>query len=262
MTIPASGYPLTAAVSPRVQVAEHTGSTNADLVAAASTDDLPHLSVLLTTDQRSGRGRLDRRWETPPGSALALSVLLHVGDLPIEARGWIPLAAGWAMTEAIRAQLSDQNVALKWPNDVLVGGRKICGILAEATLDFAAVVVGSGINTAMAPEQLPVETATSFAVEGEVCDEDRLIADYLVRLDRALVALTTAGGDAVASGLHADVVAACSTLSLPVRVFLPDGSLLEGIASGIDAEGRLQVARAGAIEPESVSAGDIVHLRF
>jgi BirA family transcriptional regulator, biotin operon repressor / biotin---[acetyl-CoA-carboxylase] ligase len=262
MTIPANGYPLTAAVSPRVQVAEHTGSTNADLVVAASAEEYPHLSVLLTTDQRSGRGRLDRRWETPPGSALAVSVLLRVGELPLDARGWIPLAAGWAMTEAIRAQLTDQDVALKWPNDVLVGGRKICGILAEATLDFAAVVVGSGINTAMAPEQLPVETATSFAVEGEVCDEDRLMADYLVGLDRALTALIAAGGDAVASGLHADVAGVCGTLGRAVRVSLPDGSVLEGTATGIDAEGRLQVTRAGAAEPAAVSAGDIVHLRF
>lgn len=261
MTIPADGFPLAAAVSPRVAVVEHTGSTNADLVvASADLDAYPHLSVLLTGDQRSGRGRLDRSWDTPAGSALAVSVLLRLPGLPLHARGWIPLAAGVAMRDAVAAQLPDHDVSVKWPNDVLVDGRKICGVLAEATLDRDAVVVGTGVNTEMTPEQLPVPTATSFATLGTDCDEDRLLADYLTRLDRLLAELVDDGGDAEASGVHQAVADACGTIGRGVTVSLPDGSALSGTATGIDGDGRLLVASPdGATTP--VAAGDVVHVR-
>lgn len=160
-----SDFPRSAALLPRLEVVDATGSTNADLRGNADDADAwPHLSVLLTRHQTAGRGRLDRRWIAPAGSALAVSVLLR--DLPAEpaARGWIPLAAGAAMAEAVAAQLPEATVVLKWPNDVLVDGRKICGILAEATP--TAVIVGAGVNTAMTATQLPVPTATSFAVQG------------------------------------------------------------------------------------------------
>ncbi|WP_203137736.1 biotin--[acetyl-CoA-carboxylase] ligase [Microbacterium sp. JZ31] len=228
-----------------------TGSTNADLVAAAQADPaLPHLAVLLTRDQRAGRGRLDRVWQAPAGAALAVSVLVRVPDVPLAARGWIPLAAGAAMAAAVRAQLPGHDTGLKWPNDVLVDGRKICGILAEGTADLAAVVIGSGINTAMRAEDLPVPTATSFSALGATCDEDALVADYLAELDRLLTALV-ADADAVR-----DVVRAlCLTIGREVTVSLPDGSALRGVAGDIDAEGRLVVAGT------AVSAGDVVHVR-
>ncbi|WP_292706062.1 biotin--[acetyl-CoA-carboxylase] ligase [Microbacterium sp. SCN 71-17] len=171
MPIPAAGYPLTAALSPRVQVVETTDSTNADVVAAVTADPAgwPHLSLLVTDDQRAGRGRLDRTWTAPAGTALAVSVVVDAGRIPMEMRGWIPLAAGAAMTRAIDARLVGHgpSAQLKWPNDVLVDGGKICGILAEAvpgSLD--TVVIGSGINTRMTRADLPVSTATSFAAMG------------------------------------------------------------------------------------------------
>lgn len=243
------------AVAARWEHVAATGSTNADLVAAAAADPgLPHLTVLLTRDQRAGRGRLDRAWQAPPGTALAVSVLVRVADVPPGARGWIPLAAGAAMAAAVRAQLPGHDVGLKWPNDVLVDGRKICGILAEGTSDLGAVVIGSGINTAMRAEDLPVPTATSFAALGAACDEDRLVADYLTRLDALLTALAAAG-DAGASGVHDAVTGLCLTLGREVTVSLPDGSALRGTATAIDREGRLEVAG------RAVSAGDVVHVR-
>ncbi len=243
------------AAAARWRQVEATGSTNADLVAAVAGDaGLPHLSVLLTRDQRAGRGRLDRVWQAPAGAALALSVLVRVPGLPPQARGWIPLAAGAAMAAAVRAQLTGHEVGLKWPNDVLVGGRKICGILAEGTADPAAVVIGSGVNTAMEPEDLPVPTATSFAALGAVCDEDELVADYLTRLD-ALLAALVAAGDGRRSGVRAAVVDLCLTLGREVTVSLPDGSALTGAATDIDGDGRLVVAG------RAVSAGDVVHVR-
>lgn len=246
--------PLTSALASTVEIVEHSASTNADLRAVAATR--PHLSVLLTDDQTAGRGRLDRSWVTPPGTALAISVLLRNLPAPGAARGWIPLAAGLAMAEAVAAQLPRREVGVKWPNDVLVEGSKICGILAEAAAD--AVIVGAGVNTAMTAAQLPVPTATSFAVLGAEVDTDRLVADYLRRLDGALAALARIG-DAEASGLHAEVTARCLTLGREVTVSLPDGSELRGTARRLDGDGRLMVA-AGPDE-RAVSAGDVVHVR-
>ena len=99
MTLPDHGFPLAAAVTPRLHLIETVDSTNAKLLqdAAEDPDGHPHLAVVLTRDQRAGRGRLDRTWIAPPGTALAISVLLRVAAVPTAMRGWIPLIAGAAM---------------------------------------------------------------------------------------------------------------------------------------------------------------------
>lgn len=263
MPIPDEGFPRTAAVSPRVQVRERTGSTNADLLAAAAADphEWPHLSVLLTMDQSAGRGRLDRSWTTPPGTAVAVSVLVRTPGVPAASRGWVPLLAGAAMTRAIATQLrgSGHEVGLKWPNDVLIDGLKVCGILAEAIPGTDAIVVGAGVNTRMSPADLPVPTATSFAALGLEADEDALLADYLLALDEQLRALATTHGDAGAAGLRGEVEALCVTLGREVAVTLPGGDMLHGHAQRIDADGRLVVVTADV--ETAVSAGDVVHVR-
>ncbi len=217
MTIPAEGYPLAAAVSPRVQVAETTDSTNADVIrhVVADPDAWPHLSVLLTTDQRAGRGRLDRTWVTPPDTAIAISAVVRVPAIAYADRGWIPLIAGAAMTRAVAAQLrgTAHTATLKWPNDVLADGAKLCGILAEVVPGHPdIIVIGAGVNTRMTTPDLPVDTATSFAVLGVEVDEDRLVADYLTALDEQLGALAAAVGNASIAGIRAEIEALCSTL--------------------------------------------------
>ncbi len=264
MPIPPNGYPRAAAVSPRLQVVESTGSTNADLLraAAASPEQWPHLSVVLTTDQRAGRGRLDRAWTAPPGTGLAISVLVRVADLPVASRAWIPLIAGAAMTRAVIEQVrgTGHTAGLKWPNDVLLDGGKLSGILAEVVPgDPESVVIGAGVNTRMTRADLPVDTATSFAAVGIDVDEDRLLADYLRTLDEQLAALGRAGGDAAAAGILGEVEALCTTLGSDVVVSLPDETRLSGRAERIDPDGRLVVVR-GDIETV-VSAGDVVHVR-
>lgn len=249
--------PRSKATASRLEIVAHAGSTNADLRAKAGDDDgWPHLSTLVTRNQTAGRGRLDRTWVAPDGSALAISVLLRAIPVDPTARSWIPLIAGLAMSEAIAEQLPGHDVAVKWPNDVLVDGYKICGILAEATAD--AVIVGAGVNTAMTIEQLPVPTATSFAALGIDVDEDRLLSAYLGRLDAHLSELTVSG-DAVASGLLEAVSARCATLGKAVRVSMPADRILEGVATAIDANGRLLVESDGVEHP--ISAGDVVHVR-
>ncbi|MFS0867865.1 biotin--[acetyl-CoA-carboxylase] ligase [Microbacterium sp. 179-B 1A2 NHS] len=260
MSIPAHGYPLAAAVSPRLHVIETVDSTNAKLLRDAfdDADGHPHLAALVTRDQTAGRGRLDRVWTTPPGSALAVSVLLRIEAVPVAARGWIPLIAGEAMRAAVRAQGDGLDVALKWPNDVLVGGLKISGILAEVMPgDPHAVVVGAGVNTAMTAAQLPVPTATSFAALNRRVDEDRLLADFLTGLRDGIAALAVGG--AGMDDVRAKVAAACGTIDAEVSVTLPDETTLRGRAVRLDPDGRLVVDAAGT--EHVVAAGDVVHVR-
>lgn len=265
MSNPSEGYPLAAAISPRVQVVPTTDSTNADVVrhATEAPAEWPHLSLVLTTDQRAGRGRLDRTWTAPPGTALAVSVLVRVGGIPPFARGWIPLAAGAAMTRAIAGQVrgTGHTAALKWPNDVLLDAGKLCGILTEVVpADPDAIVIGVGVNTRMPRTDLPVDTAVSFEAVGLEADDDRLLADFLAALDAHLSALAAAGGDAAASGLLAEVASLCSTIGSDVVVSLPGGEVLRGRATRIDADGRLVVEQDGEFE-STVAAGDVVHVR-
>ncbi len=258
MPVPSSGYPRTAAVSPRVHVVDQTDSTNALLLrdSADSPDTHPHLSVVLTRNQTNGRGRLDRTWITPPDTAVAVSVLLRVGALEVPWRGWIPLVAGLALTRAVAAQILKHQVTLKWPNDVLVDGRKIAGILTEvSSSDPTVVVVGAGINTTMLPVDLPVPTATSFGALDLKVDEDKLVEDFVAGLRDGIAALAVGGPDAVRD----DVVGVCQTIDHVVAVTLPDGGGLDGTATGLDEAGRLIVDTGSGTS--IVSAGDVVHVR-
>lgn len=258
MPIPTEGYPLAAAVSPRFQVIDTVPSTNAKLLhdAEVTADEHPHLSVLMTRDQRAGRGRLDRSWTAPAGTAVAVSVLLRVGAVAASDRGWIPLIAGAAMTRAVAAQLSGHDVVLKWPNDVLVDGQKICGILAEVVpSDPQVVIVGAGVNTTMTAVDLPVTTATSFAALGREADEDRLLADYLTFLRDDIATLAVHGGATVLPA----ITALCATIGREVVASLPGDTVLRGVADRLDAQGRLVITGDGG--EHVVSAGDIVHVR-
>ena len=125
----------------RIHHKAETASTNRDARAGA------HGDVYIADFQTAGRGRLDHKWLSPPGTNLMMSAVLDVGGLSPEAVSTLPLVVGLAVVRAVRSFLSAadaRTVALKWPNDVLVGGRKVAGILCERNGD--AVIVGIGIN--------------------------------------------------------------------------------------------------------------------
>jgi BirA family biotin operon repressor/biotin-[acetyl-CoA-carboxylase] ligase len=151
---------------------------------------------------------------------------------------------------------------LKWPNDVLLGGRKVCGILAEALPDGSGAVLGAGLNHRIPAEALPVPTATSLAVEGLPTDPDGALAAYLERLWALLDPFEAAAGDPEGSGLKAAVERSCGTIGSRVRVHLPDGGSDTGRATGLDADGRLVVVRDPDATPFAVAAGDVEHLRY
>lgn len=238
--------PRSRAAAPDLLAVDSSPSTNSELLERAARHEVPTFTALVTDDQVAGRGRLTREWITPPGSALAVSVLV-----PGTLGGWIPLAAGIAMTDAVRTVLGDR-VTLKWPNDVLVGERKICGILAEVAPD-GRVVVGAGLNTAMTEAQLPVPTATSLAVEGaDPNAADEVLAAYLTGLRDAL--------ERPSAELRRRLRERCSTIGRRVRVELPGGDPLLGSALDVDADGRLEVEVPGR-GVVAVAAGDVVHVR-
>lgn len=250
-------------VAARLIVLEQVASTNDELASKmreGSHSDWPEFSTLVTNDQTAGRGRLGRAWIAPKGTMLAISVLLRparAGILGVEAKAWIPLIAGLAMTRAL-VSLGAQT-ELKWPNDVMIDGRKVCGILVEAQ-PGDAVIVGSGINLSLTEDQLPVPTATSMLIAGAETDPDAILAGYLRELRVLYARFVHANGDAEESGLHTAISNACSTLGREVRVQLPGGEDLIGIAKMLDATGRLVVESSG--RRTAVAAGDVTHLRY
>ena len=241
----------------RVEVEDATPSTNAAVAERARAGEEPGL-VLVTEHQTAGRGRLDRVWETPARSSLTFSVLLRP-DVPPTSWSWLPLLTGYAVQAALADRLPD--IALKWPNDVLVDGgsgpgRKVCGILVERveTAQGPMAVVGVGINVDQTLEELPVAVATSVALEtGEPVERTGLLGQVLGSLHglQGLLADTAALRRA-----YADV---CVTLGRTIDVHLPTGEVRRGEGLDIDATGALVVGTDDGTL--TVAAGDVVHVR-
>jgi len=264
----APDLPRARAAHPRLEAIASIDSTNAELARREALAPQPHLTALVALEQTAGRGRLDRRWSAPAGASVAISVLIR-SAVPVERRGLLTLLGGLAARTAVAAQLPGSAVALKWPNDVLVGARKVVGVLAQLVPETGAVVLGAGINTAMTAAQLPVPTATSIAIErgdAERVDPlglaDAVVAGYLAALDGLVARFEAADGDLGRAGLHAELEAACSTIGARVRVELPDGSSSTGRAVGIGADGALLVVGPEGGAPVPVLVGDITHLRL
>jgi len=231
-----------------------TGSTNADLVTLAREGAPPHGAVMVADHQTAGRGRMGRTWQAPPESALLCSILLRPPP------GATLHAALWAVALAAQRALTEESgidPELKWPNDLMVGSRKLAGILAETvggSLD-GAVVVGLGINVAW--EEPPADVADRAVTVAELAGRavDRRV--LLRRVLASLAPLLTLWAERP-SELHALYRARLSTLGQRVRVTLADREL-EGEALDVTAQGSLIVRGDG--ETVEVSAGDVVHLR-
>ena len=238
---------------PEVTVVPQTGSTNADLLEEARAGAAEGL-VLVAEEQTAGRGRLGRSWSAPPGAGLIFSVLLRPAGVPAARLGWLPLLTGVAVATAVR-ETTAVPASLKWPNDVLVGDRKLAGILAEAHGD--AVVVGVGLNVTLSQPELPVPTATSLLIEDAAStDRGELLAAILAGLARRYQAWRT---DPDGAELRADYLRWSATVGREVRVELPGGTRLSGTAEDVDEVGRLVVRTPDNLV--RVGAGDVVHVR-
>jgi BirA family biotin operon repressor/biotin-[acetyl-CoA-carboxylase] ligase len=231
-----------------VDVLETVDSTNLEAVR----DPRPW-RVVLAEHQSAGRGRMARQWEAPARASVAVSCVLPADGPDL---GWLPLLTGMAMSEAL-ADVAGVSAGLKWPNDVLIGGDKVCGVLCELVAGSAVVVVGAGANVDQRREELPVPTATSLRLAGaEVSREDVIVA-YLGRL-AALHGQWREGGEALGR-LRAAYRAGCVTLGQDVEVHRPAGEVVRGTAVAVDDGGQLVVEAGGCRVAHA--AGDVVHVR-
>jgi BirA family transcriptional regulator, biotin operon repressor / biotin---[acetyl-CoA-carboxylase] ligase len=226
-------------------------STN-DLALRLTEVPVPEGTVVIADEQTAGRGRLGRRWVSPRGG-IWLSVILRPG-LPIEEVPLIGVAAATATAGAVR-EMTDLPARVKWPNDVLVNGRKVAGILAEAAAGNEWFVIGIGVNANLPLDALPQTTAypaTSLqAVLGHAVDREALIAAMLRGLEREYGSLTSGGARETLRRWRELTV----TLGRPVRVEMP-GGVLEGDARDIDETGALLVrTKDGRLH--RVLAGDV-----
>ena len=237
-----------------IVVTSSTASTNADLADAARAGAAEG-TVHTTDHQVAGRGRLDRSWDSPEASGIAVSVLLRPAEVEAARWVWLPLLVGLAVAATVEE--CGVEARLKWPNDVEVDGRKIAGILLERvdTPDGPAAVVGVGLNVSMRSEELPVDTATSLLLQ-DATETDRTVVLRLMlrNLEALYRAWRGAGGDPGA-GVRESYLRRCVTLGSDVSVAMPDGSTLEGRAQDVDELGRL------VVDGTPVSAGDITHVR-
>ena len=213
-------------------------------------EQLGELSVYASLYQSAGRGRLARAWTAPPGACLAASIVVRphasadplARELPEGSYHWMTLIAGLSVVDIWRSYGVD--AALKWPNDVIA-------------------------NTNMSAEQLPVPTATSLSLcTGAAVDSSEVLTRLLSIFARRYRAFVRAGGDPErpdplnpeSLSLLDQARATTATLGASVRLSLPDGSTVEGVAEDLDAQGRILIRREdGALEPYAV--GDIEHLR-
>ena len=223
-----------------------------------------HGAVFVANHQTAGRGRRDRGWESPAGKDLTFSVVLRpralMQHLPL-----LNFAIAIAVARALEPVAGNGRVGLKWPNDVLIGDKKICGMICETAargsmLDFA--VAGIGINANRTADELPRfeerrAPATSLLVEtGRTHDLPRLLGSVLSELNRCVPQVECEQGRAA---LLEEYRARCCTLGREVAIATEDG-VFRGIASDIEDDGRIRITGEGG--DRVFDAGDVIHARI
>ena len=232
----------------RVSVVELTGSTQNDLLQLVESNNALDGQVIATEFQSNGRGRLDRTFQAPAQSALLFSFYIK----PRKERsewGFISLIAGLSLVRAITTIDTAMNVSLKWPNDLIINEKKCAGIIAQTTNE--GIVIGIGLNVSMTPNELPVSTATSLAIEGSTITDRNLLLSHLLNTFAELFEAWEEGSE-----LLDEYASASSTIGKKVRIELPGGENLEATVARISHTGELVLD-----DGRHVSAGDVIHLR-
>ncbi|WP_433581505.1 biotin--[acetyl-CoA-carboxylase] ligase [Paenibacillus amylolyticus] len=200
-------------------------------------------AVVIAEEQTGGRGRFGRQWFSPPGKGIWMSVLLRP-DLPLQHTPQLTLLTGVAVCRAVRA-CSGADAGIKWPNDLLIDGRKVCGILLESTVEDHEVrycIAGIGVDVNFDPEDYPEDLttiATSLKMEtGQSVDRTKLTAAILTELEQ-LYFLYQKEGFGVISALWE---ALSVSMNREITVTNPHG-VIEGKAIGLDPSGALIVEK-------------------
>lgn len=233
-------------------------STNEEAARQAAAGAAEGLTVV-AREQTAGRGRLGRAWASPKDAGLYMSVVLRPR---LRAEEWplVTLAAAVAVVDALE-EACGLRADIKWPNDVLAGGRKLCGILAETveTVAGRACVLGVGVNlTASAyPEELRGAATSVEEASGETIGADELTGKLLAALGRHYARLQAAGGAAATLGEWSARSSYAAGKSVRVRV---EGETFEGVTRGLEPDGALRV-ETDARETRVIRAGDVFAVR-
>lgn len=246
----------------RIELHPQVGSTN-DLAKQAARRGEPEGLVIVAEEQLSGRGRLGRVWTAPHGCCVLCSVLLRPRFSPQQAF-YLTIATSLAIYRTANAVIkpagpaASHEVSIKWPNDVLINGRKVAGVLCESELggagwDFA--VLGFGINANLEPEQLGdlQATATSLSAElGHPIDRAALLCRVLAELEGLYLSLQSGQFGPI----YTQWVAALETIGK--RVSVRDGErIIEGQALRVDTDGAL-ILRVDGGDERRILAGDVI----
>lgn len=232
----------------RVSVVEVTGSTQEDIAQLVNDNKVASGDVIATEYQSAGRGRLDRKFEAPPQSALMFSFYITPNR---ERSDWsfLTLLTGLAAIFTLTKLVPSASPTLKWPNDILFDEGKIGGILAQ--LSHEGVIIGVGINVGMNHTELPVAHATSLLIkEFPILDRNVILATFLNTFEDLLTRWES-GED-----LRHLYCERSATIGNEVRIDLPDSSSRTGKAIGITPTGELILE-----DGSRITVGDIVHLR-
>ena len=226
-----------------------TESTNKDALGGKPGD------VFVADMQTAGRGRLDHRWLSAPGENLMMSAVVDVGDVPPQEVATLPLVAGLAVAQAVCGVFSGHgnesraaDVKIKWPNDVLIGWRKICGILCERIGDNVIVGIGVNVNQTAFPPEIS-QRATSLRLElGSLHDVADVRDGVLDRLSECIERWRQNGFAVLLPELSA--FDCLKGRRVAVRRTDDDGAPADGLCGGIRPDGMLDVAG------EAISAGE------
>ncbi|HKJ68389.1 MAG TPA: biotin--[acetyl-CoA-carboxylase] ligase [bacterium] len=222
----------------------------------ARREALPHGAVVLAEEQTAGKGRMGRSWFAEAGQNILMSVVLKP-ERPLHAIQIITLAAAVAVTDAFSNHLAVDG-QVKWPNDVLIAGNKVCGILTEGQIrgpEFLTLVVGLGCNVNQQPENFPADLlypATSLAAElGKRIDRNQLAANIITSLEQWY--------RKIMDGESQEVIARwkerCAHLNRRVKIVLDDGTKA-GIFRKVSADGAAVLQLSGG-DTVTVTSGDL-----
>jgi len=243
-----------------IELYDRIGSTNArarELAAAGA----PEGALVLANQQTAGHGRFGRTWHSPAGLNLYFSLVLRP-ELPAPALSWLPLAAGLAAAETIK-DVTGLSPELKWPNDLLLKGKKIAGILVEGELgpggiEFAVLGLGLNVNTKSAdfPAGLAGIAGSLRMITGRLLDRTVLLASLLNHLETEYRVL----GDGRTGDLIKRYREVCRTLGAKVR-FRHGRETRQGLAIGVSEAGELEVRLEGTEDLVRLNAGEVTMVK-
>lgn len=261
----------TQSLGQRIELHDQLDSTNREAVALAQAG-AEHGTIVLADSQTNGRGRLSRHWYSPPGINLYCSLIIRrtIDDHRMsEWLSWLPLITALAAAEAIDT-VAAAHIAVKWPNDLLIGELKTGGILCESgratgTGSFQVIGIGLNVNGELLsfPPELHAIATTIRHVTGRMIDRNCLLSNLLSELEVCLDELLLRGPER----LRLAYLTRCTTIGKIVKATLRQGNEFVGLAQTIESDGSLKIVEhpipsdGRTAEVQLLRAGDIVHVR-